>query len=167
MTPCPAPFVGWALLASGDHGSLSQVMWLPPASGSALVVFGFAEAEPQCLQVKTFRFVAMRRKRARSVPTAVIPGTIVFCRAQPGQHRQGLSHALDGAAPTGSRCNRGFGDGPDCELMTSGRDATAIERNKHERSLTDEKGWLTYKVARGLGLPGSKPDEDLMRTDGV
>jgi len=31
-------------------------MWLPPASGSA---FGFAEAEPQCLQVKTFRFVAM------------------------------------------------------------------------------------------------------------
>jgi len=56
MTPCPAPFVGRALLASGDHGSLSQVMWLPPASGSA---FGFAEAEPQCLQVKTFRFVAM------------------------------------------------------------------------------------------------------------
>jgi len=36
-----------------------------------------------------------------------------------------------------------------------------------ERSLTDEKGWLTYKVARGLRLPGSKPDEDLMRTDGV
>ena len=63
--------------------------------------------------------------------------------------------------------------------MTSDRDATAIEQawpqrqSLHsmailsERSLTDEKGWLTYKVARGLGLPGSKPDEDLMRTDGV